>query len=108
MVRGSWKVSCLPRAHEDQEISRPVCVCHFRTQVSLLERKDFNQLLQHYGGDMATLKQELNNFNTFVLATQDKEIEPQTYRFVTLPLHLSMLLVSSQLSRNALNGLQDE
>jgi integrator complex subunit 6 len=51
-----------------------------RNQTSLLQRKDFNQLLQHYGGDMAHLKQELNEFTTFTIATLDKNVKPNTFR----------------------------
>ncbi|KAJ8310005.1 hypothetical protein KUTeg_011870 [Tegillarca granosa] len=50
-----------------------------RTKTSILQRKDFNQLLQNFGGNMQSLKQELTDYNTFTIAVPDKDIKPQYY-----------------------------
>ncbi|CAG5127720.1 unnamed protein product [Candidula unifasciata] len=48
---------------------------------SVLQRKDFNQLLASLGGNMAILKQELQqDYSGFTLAVEDPEIKPQFYR----------------------------
>ncbi|KAL5005014.1 hypothetical protein ScPMuIL_018470 [Solemya velum] len=51
-----------------------------RTKTSILQRKDFNQLLQSVGGNMLSLKQELTDYNTFTIAVADKDIKPQYFR----------------------------
>lgn len=51
-----------------------------RTKTSILQRRDFNQLLQNAGGNLQSLKQELTDFNTFTVAIADKDIKPQYYR----------------------------
>ncbi len=51
-----------------------------KTQTSILQRKDFNQLLQHYGGDLNHLKKELTEYNTFTIAVADKNLKPNTFR----------------------------
>lgn len=51
-----------------------------KSTTSLLQRKDFNQLLQHFGGDMSHLRHELQAYNTFTIAVPTKEQPPLTYR----------------------------
>ena len=48
-----------------------------KTETSLLQRKDFKEIMAHYGSNMAMLKQELVEFPTFVMAVPDKELKPQ-------------------------------
>ena len=52
----------------------------FRTKTSVLQRKDFNQLLQNFGDNIQSLKQELTEYNTFTIGIPDKDIKPQMYR----------------------------
>uniref|UniRef100_A0A0B7AHQ3 Integrator complex subunit 6-like beta-barrel domain-containing protein n=1 Tax=Arion vulgaris TaxID=1028688 RepID=A0A0B7AHQ3_9EUPU len=52
-----------------------------RSRTSVLQRKDFNQLLANLGGNMAILKQELQqDYSGFTLAVEDPDIKPQFYR----------------------------
>ncbi|ELU15043.1 hypothetical protein CAPTEDRAFT_170208 [Capitella teleta] len=51
-----------------------------KSKQSFLERSDFNQLLQNYGKDMATLKQEVGSYTSLTLATKDSIVQPQTYK----------------------------
>ncbi|XP_046568892.1 integrator complex subunit 6-like [Haliotis rubra] len=51
-----------------------------RSQTSVLQRKDFNQLMQNLGGNMAWLKQDLQEYTTFSIAVPDRGIKPQYYR----------------------------
>ena len=54
-----------------------------KTQTSILERQDFNQLLKVSGGNMAHMmhaKQELTDYNTFTLAVPDSSIRPQPFK----------------------------
>ncbi|XP_005100225.1 integrator complex subunit 6 [Aplysia californica] len=52
-----------------------------RSKTSILQRKDFNQLLANLGGNMASLKQELqHDYSGFTLAVEDPDIKPQLYR----------------------------
>ncbi|KAK2155545.1 hypothetical protein LSH36_237g04058 [Paralvinella palmiformis] len=51
-----------------------------RSQTSILQRKDFNQLLKHYGGDMSHLTQDLTDLSTFKLAVPNKDLQAQTYK----------------------------
>ena len=52
----------------------------FRTKTSVLQRKDFSQLLKNVGGNLSSLKQELTDYNTFTVAVPDNEIKPQCFR----------------------------
>jgi len=52
-----------------------------RSKTSILQRKDFNQLLAKLGGNIASLKQELQqDYSTFMLAVEDPDLKPQLYR----------------------------
>lgn len=52
-----------------------------RTKTSILQRKDFKQLLAKLGGNIASLKQELlQDYSGFSLAVEDPDITPQFYR----------------------------
>ncbi|CAL1547176.1 unnamed protein product [Lymnaea stagnalis] len=52
-----------------------------RSKTSILQRKDFHQLLANLGGNMAGLKQELQqDYSGFTLAVEDPDIKPQFYR----------------------------
>lgn len=74
-----------------------------RTKASILQRKDFNQLLQSVGGNMSNLKQELLDYNTFTVAVPDKEIKPQYYRN---PFDIPRKNLLDQISRMRVNFLQ--
>ena len=52
----------------------------FRMKTSILQRKDFSQLLKNVGGNLSSLKQELTDYNTFTVAVADKDIKPQHFR----------------------------
>ena len=51
-----------------------------KTETSLLQRKDFKDIMAHYGSNMAALKQELVEFPSFVLGVPDKNVKPQPYK----------------------------
>ena len=51
-------------------------------KTSILQRKDFSQLLKNVGGNLSSLKQELTDYNTFTVAVADKDIKPQHFRYV--------------------------
>lgn len=51
-----------------------------RTKTSILQRKDFSELLKNVGGNLSSLRQELTDYNTFTIAVPDKEIKPQQFR----------------------------
>lgn len=61
-------------------IYKNISILCLRTKTSILQRRDFNQLLQNAGGNLQSLKQELTDFNTFTVAIADKDIKPQYYR----------------------------
>lgn len=66
--------------HQNLFIYKNVSILCLRTKTSILQRRDFNQLLQNAGGNLQNLKQELTDFNTFTVAIADKDIKPQYYR----------------------------
>ncbi|CAC5393898.1 INTS6 [Mytilus coruscus] len=70
-----------------------------RTKTSVLQRKDFNQLLQNFGDNMQCLKQELTD--TFVLVT-DKE---SNHRFRN-PYDIPRSTLLDQIARMRTNYLQ--
>lgn len=74
-----------------------------RTKTSILQRKDFNQLLQNVGGNIQSLKQELTDFNTFTMAVSDPSILPQYYRN---PYDIPRSRLLDQISRMKMNFLQ--
>lgn len=51
-----------------------------KNEISLLQRKDFKEVMAHYGSNMAMLKQELVEFPTFVIGVPDKDLKPQPYK----------------------------
>lgn len=52
-----------------------------RTKTSILQRRDFSQLLASLGGNMSILKQELTaDYSTFHIAVPDPSVRPQYYR----------------------------
>jgi len=51
-----------------------------RTKTSVLQRKDFSQLLKNVGGNLSSLKQELTEYSTFTIAVPDRDIKPQQFR----------------------------
>ncbi|KAK3590010.1 hypothetical protein CHS0354_035043 [Potamilus streckersoni] len=74
-----------------------------RTKTSVLQRKDFKQLLQNVDGNMSTLKQELTDFNTFTVAVPDKDIRPQPFRN---PYDITRKNLLDQIARMRTNFLQ--
>ncbi|GAB1600442.1 integrator complex subunit 6-like [Argonauta hians] len=76
---------------------------NLRTKASIVQRKDFNQLLQTVGGNMNNLRQELLDYNTFTVAVQDPEIKPQYYRN---PFDIPRKNLLDQISRMRTNFLQ--
>ncbi|GFN89087.1 Dead/h (asp-glu-ala-asp/his) box polypeptide 26 (ddx26), mRNA protein [Plakobranchus ocellatus] len=75
-----------------------------RSKTSILQRKDFNQLLANVGGNIASLKQELQqDYSGFTLAVQDPDIKPQTYRN---PYDISRKSLLDQISRMRNNFLR--
>ncbi|KAK6195809.1 hypothetical protein SNE40_001162 [Patella caerulea] len=51
-----------------------------RTKTSFLKRKDFNQLVENLGANVSSLKQEIQDYNSFTIAAPVKTIQPQYYR----------------------------
>ncbi|XP_070173292.1 integrator complex subunit 6-like isoform X2 [Littorina saxatilis] len=52
-----------------------------RTKTSVLQRRDFSQLLASIGGNMSILKQELTaDYSKFHIAVPDPTVKPQHYR----------------------------
>ncbi|CAI9726681.1 Hypothetical predicted protein [Octopus vulgaris] len=76
---------------------------NLRTKASIVQRKDFNQLLQTMGGNMSNLRQELFDYNTFTVAVQDPEIKPQYFRN---PFDIPRKNLLDQISRMRTNFLQ--
>ncbi|GFS17945.1 DEAD/H (Asp-Glu-Ala-Asp/His) box polypeptide 26 (DDX26), mRNA protein [Elysia marginata] len=75
-----------------------------RSKTSILQRKDFNQLLANVGGNLAGLKQELQqDYSGFTLAVEDPDIKPQTYRN---PFDISRKCLLDQISRMRNNFLR--
>lgn len=75
-----------------------------RSKTSILQRKDFNQLLANVGGNLAGLKQELQqDYSGFTLAVGDPNIKPQTYRN---PFDISRKSLLDQISRMRNNFLR--
>ncbi|XP_062585335.1 integrator complex subunit 6-like, partial [Saccostrea cucullata] len=74
-----------------------------RTKTSVLQRRDFNQLLQNAGGNLQNLKQELNDYNTFTVAVADRDIKPQYYRN---PYDIPRKSLIDQIARMRSNFLQ--
>ncbi|RUS76673.1 hypothetical protein EGW08_015563, partial [Elysia chlorotica] len=75
-----------------------------RSKTSILQRKDFNQLLANVGGNLACLKQELQqDYSSFTLAVQDPDVKPQTYRN---PFDISRKGLLDQISRMRNNFLR--
>ncbi|XP_063426619.1 integrator complex subunit 6-like [Mytilus trossulus] len=74
-----------------------------RTKTSVLQRKDFNQLLQNFGDNMQCLKQELTEYNTFTIGIPDKDIKPQMYRN---PYDIPRSTLLDQIARMRTNYLQ--
>ncbi|KAK3769954.1 hypothetical protein RRG08_048164 [Elysia crispata] len=75
-----------------------------RSKTSILQRKDFNQLLANVGGNLAGLKQELQqDYSGFTLAVEDPDIKPQTYRN---PFDISRKSLLDQISRMRNNFLR--
>ncbi|ESO86410.1 hypothetical protein LOTGIDRAFT_179396 [Lottia gigantea] len=50
-----------------------------RTKTSFLKRKDFNELVENLGA-VPSIKQELQDYNTFTIGVPVKDIQPQYYR----------------------------
>lgn len=74
-----------------------------RTKTSVLQRKDFNQLLQNFGDNMQSLKQELTEYNTFTIGVSDKDIKPQMFRN---PFDIPRNNLLDQIARMRTNYLQ--
>lgn len=74
-----------------------------RTKTSVLQRKDFNQLLQNFGDNMQSLKQELTEYNTFTVGIPDKDIKPQMYKN---PYDIPRSSLLDQIARMRTNYLQ--
>lgn len=74
-----------------------------RTKTSVLQRKDFNQLLQNFGDNIQSLKQELTEYNTFTVGIPDKDIKPQMYRN---PYDIPRSNLLDQIARMRTNYLQ--
>ena len=55
-----------------------------RSRMSILQRTDFHQLLAHHGGDMSSLKQELDDYDTVLLrvAANASDTKAYTYTWV--------------------------
>lgn len=87
---------------QKQQVNEGIKVTQ-KSEISILQRKDFNELLEFYGGNMYNLKQELTEYNTFTLAAPDKNVKPQTYRN---PYDISRKNLLDQLSRMKANYLQ--
>lgn len=50
-----------------------------RSQTSILERADFNQLLAHHRGDLSSLKQELKDWDTLMLHVETRNPATRAY-----------------------------
>ncbi|XP_060595337.1 integrator complex subunit 6-like [Ruditapes philippinarum] len=74
-----------------------------RTKTSVLQRKDFSQLLKNVGGNLSSLKQELTDYNTFTIAVPDREIKPQQFRN---PYDIPRKSLLDQIARMKTNFLQ--
>ncbi|KAH9514600.1 Integrator complex subunit 6 [Bulinus truncatus] len=75
-----------------------------RSKTSILQRKDFNQLLANLGGNIAGLKQELQqDYTGFTLAVEDLDIKPQFYRN---PYDIPRKSIIDQISRMRNNFLR--
>ncbi|XP_052801823.1 integrator complex subunit 6-like [Mya arenaria] len=74
-----------------------------RTKTSVLQRKDFSQLLKNVGGNLSSLKQELTDYNTFTIAVPDKDIKPQQFRN---PYDIPRQNLLDQIARMRTNFLQ--
>ncbi|XP_013400785.1 integrator complex subunit 6 [Lingula anatina] len=74
-----------------------------RSQTSLLERKDLQQLMQHYGGSISVLKEQLSEYSGFSLGVPDRDIQPQMYRN---PFDIPRTDLLDQISRMRANYLQ--
>lgn len=74
-----------------------------RSQISILQRKDFHQLMHIFGSDISTLKEQLNEYNGFTLAVPDKDVTPQTYRN---PYDIPRKQLLDQLAKMRANFLQ--
>ncbi|CAH1782053.1 unnamed protein product [Owenia fusiformis] len=62
-----------------QSVPRPDGIkISFKKQTSILERKDFHQLLK--SNDLSNLKQEMTDYSSFTLAVPDPKVKPQMYR----------------------------
>ncbi|XP_076454047.1 integrator complex subunit 6-like isoform X2 [Babylonia areolata] len=52
-----------------------------RTKTSILQRRDFSQLLSSIGGNLSALKQEMtSDYSAFHIAVPDPAVRPQCYR----------------------------
>ncbi|KAK3094412.1 hypothetical protein FSP39_001482 [Pinctada imbricata] len=74
-----------------------------RTKTSILQRRDFNQLMQNFGGNLQSLKQELTDFNTFTVGVADRDIKPQYFRN---PYDVPRKSLLDQIARMRTNFLQ--
>lgn len=74
-----------------------------RMKTSILQRKDFSQLLKNVGGNLSSLKQELTDYNTFTVAVADKDIKPQHFRN---PYDIPRKNLLDQIARMRTNFLQ--
>lgn len=72
-------------------------------KTSILQRKDFSQLLKNVGGNLSSLKQELTDYNTFTVAVADKDIKPQQFRN---PYDIPRKNLLDQIARMRTNFLQ--
>ena len=55
----------------------------YRTKTSVLQRRDFSQLLSSLGGNLSALKQEMTaDYSSFLIAVPDPSVRPQSYRSV--------------------------
>ncbi|KAK0040832.1 integrator complex subunit 6 [Biomphalaria pfeifferi] len=74
MDRLNASIGQRPSRHEGIKVNS-------RSKTSILQRKDFNQLLANLGGNIASLKQELqHDYSGFTLAVEDLDVKPQFYR----------------------------
>ncbi|KAH3804920.1 hypothetical protein DPMN_133213 [Dreissena polymorpha] len=74
-----------------------------RSKTSVLQRKDFSQLLKNVGGNLASLKQELTDYNTFTIAVPDRDVKPQQFRN---PYDIPRKNLLDQIARMRTNFLQ--
>ncbi|KAL4220725.1 Integrator complex subunit 6 [Mactra antiquata] len=74
-----------------------------RLRTSVLQRKDFSQLLKSVDGNLSCLKQELTDYNTFSIVVPDKGIKPQQFRN---PYDIPRKSLLDQIARMRTNFLQ--